>query len=99
MQNNLMGVGFTKDSLSFRKTGIASIDKHLPSKNPGGSGKGKFDICIISGTTLLAIVEDKAPSISVDVALNEAITYCEGLLSANASDVRIAIGYNGKEIK
>lgn len=98
-KDNLVAAGFPKGFLPFGKTGVPSIDSHIPSKNPGGAGKGKFDVCVLSGTTLLAIVEDKIPGISVDVALGEAILYCEGLLTAKASDVRIAIGYNGKEVK
>lgn len=95
---NLVAIGFDKDELPFRKTHVASIDACIPSKSASGAGKGKFDVCIMAGGMLRAVVENKAPGISVDVALAEAKAYCEGLQAA-AVDVRIAIGYNGKEIK
>lgn len=98
-KDNLVGIGFLEKDLPFDKTGVASIDAHLPTKNSGGSGKGKFDVCVMNGSTLLALIEDKVPTVSVDIALEEAIYYCEGLLTAKAADVRIAIGYNGKEVK
>lgn len=96
-KDNLVAAGFDKTSVSLGNSGIKNIDKKIPSKGLGG-GNGRLDACVVIDGKLRILVEDKVPSDLVDKALNEAIYYCDGLLKNNASDVRIAVGYNGKEV-
>lgn len=97
-KDSLVAIGFEEDEICFDKTNIKNIDDNIPTKSLGG-GKGKLDVCVLQGGDIKVLVEDKIPTVSVDIALEEAIYYCNGLISKNASDVRIAVGFNGKEVK
>ena len=97
-KENLLALGFSDTSIELGKTGISSIDANIISKGHGGK-KGKLDVCVILDNHLVMVIEDKTPSETVDKALEESIYYCNGLLNKNAADIRIAVGYNGKEVK
>jgi type I restriction enzyme M protein len=97
-KDNFVAAGFDKSNVSLGNSGIATIDKNIPSKGLGG-GKGKLDACLVENDKLLILVEDKVPSKLANEALQEATAYCDGLIKSNASDVRIAVGYNGIEAK
>ncbi len=97
-KDNLLAIGFNAECIFFDKTNIKNIDKHIPTKSLGG-GKGKLDVFLLQHGDIQVLIEDKVPTTDVSVALNEAIYYCDGLICKNASDVRIAIGFNGREVK
>lgn len=97
-KDSLINIGFAGEDIYLDKTNIKNIDVNIPTKSLGG-GKGKLDVCILQNGDIKVFIEDKIPTISVDEALKEAIYYCEGLISKNASDVRIAVGFNGKVVK
>lgn len=97
-KDNLVSVGFSEETICFDKTNIKNIDDNIPTKSLGG-GKGKLDVCVLQNGDIKVLVEDKIPTVSVDDALKEAIYYCDGLIEKNASNIRVAIGFNGKLVK
>ncbi len=70
----------------------------IPSKTVKASGTGEIDCAIFINDILKVIIEDKEPNESVDKALEEAISYADGL-NSKGEDIRIVIGFNGLEIK
>lgn len=90
-------LGFNDNEVRHQSTRIDFIDKNIPSKNPNSEERGFADIYIIQNEQLKVLVEDKIPTLSVKDALEDAIFYCDAL-RAKGVDIRIAIGYNGKDL-
>ena len=88
---------FLDNEIRHQSTRIDFIDKNIPSKNTGSKDRGFADIYIVQNEQLKVLVEDKIPTISVETALEEAVFYCDALRE-NSIDIRIAIGYNGKDL-
>jgi hypothetical protein len=53
-KDNLVAVGFDKTNVSLGNSGIAAIDKNIPSKGLGG-GKGKLDACLVENDKRILI--------------------------------------------
>lgn len=90
-------LGFNDNEIRHQSTRIDFIDKNIPSKSPNSKERGFADIYIIQNEQLKVLVEDKISTISAKDALEDAIFYCDAL-RAKGIDIRIAIGYNGKEL-
>lgn len=90
-------LGLNDNEIRHQSTRIDFIDKNIPSKNASSNERGFADIYIIQNEQLKVLVEDKIPTVSVQIAIDEAIFYCNAL-RAKGIDIRIAIGYNGKEL-
>ncbi len=90
-------MGFLDEEIRQQSTRIKFIDKNILSKNNNPNERGYADVYIVQNEQLKVLIEDKAPNISVEEALKEAIFYCNALRKKGI-DIRIAIGYNGKEI-
>lgn len=89
-------LGFTDSEVRHQSTRIDQIDNNIPSKN-NPNERGFADIYIIQNEQLKVLIEDKVPTVSVETALEEAIYYVNALRSKSI-DIRIVIGYNGKEM-
>ena len=90
-------LGFSDLEVRHQSTRIEQIDNNIPSKNPNSKERGFADVYIVQNNQLKVLIEDKIPTISTDVAIEEAIFYSDALRS-KAIDIRIAIGYNGKDL-
>lgn len=89
-------LNFTDDEIRHQSTRIAQIDENIPSKN-NSSEKGFADLYIVQNNQLKVLIEDKVPTCKVETALDEAIYYCDALRNKGI-DIRIAIGFNGKNL-
>ncbi|MCK9366567.1 MAG: N-6 DNA methylase [Metallibacterium scheffleri] len=92
-------------ALKHNRTGDAAIDKAWPSKTAKARGTGVPDLLVYlpnGASGLICVWENKAPSIDVDVALQEAKGYVDGLHRMRPSTPglpRIAAGFNGKALR
>lgn len=90
--------------LKFRKTGTKNIDDFWPSK-ASATGKGAPDILIYTSndySQLFCVWENKAPTETVAVALDEAKFYINGLHDKRPLTPglpRLAAGFNGRELR
>jgi SAM-dependent methyltransferase len=100
--NFLKSIGY---DVKTRKTGIANIDKHWPSKTTNASGIGAPDLLLFTSNPhphLFCVWENKGPKESVSGALDEAKFYIEGLhskLPLTPGLPRLAAGFNGKQLR
>jgi len=90
-------LNFSDIEIRCQSTRIDFIDKNIPSKNTGSKERGFADIYIVQNNQLKVLIEDKIPTIAANTALEEAIFYCNALRD-KCIDIRIAIGYNGKDL-
>ncbi|MTI79996.1 MAG: hypothetical protein FH758_03770 [Firmicutes bacterium] len=90
-------LGYKPQQIRQQRTGISQIDRNVPSKGTGG-GTGELDFALIENDTLKLIIENKEPQKDVNVALEEAIYYANGL-RRKGIDVRVVMGFNGLKSK
>lgn len=106
---SLSEAGYT---LTMRSCKSTLLDKHWPSKakriaksSPKGkASKGYPDILLYLGNDEkpICVWENKGPGIAVNIALDEAKFYIEGLRKSLPNEPAlpsIAAGYNGKELR
>lgn len=91
-------LGFKREEeAELAVTALRNSSIKVPSKTVKGSGTGEIDCAIFIDDKLKVIVEDKEPKIPVEQALQEAITYADGL-NLKGEDIRVVVGFNGYEI-
>lgn len=99
VQNLLISkLGFKSNEAELAVTKLRNSGIKIPSKTVKASGTGEIDCAIFINDILKVIIEDKEPNESIDKALEEAISYAEGL-NNKGEDIRLVIGFNGLEIK
>lgn len=98
----LTKLGFT---LKHRKTGNKDLDRHWPSKTVAAKSPGAPDILVyaeVEHALPFCVWENKGPAEHIDVALNDAKFYIEGLHRAQPGKAglpRLAAGFNGKLLR
>jgi type I restriction-modification system DNA methylase subunit len=94
----LSKLGFEDSEAELAVTKLRGSGIKIPSKTVKASGTGEIDCAVFINDILKVIIEDKEPNESVDKALEEAITYADGL-NIKGEDIRVVIGFTGLEIK
>lgn len=91
-------LSYTSREAELAVTKLRNSEIKIPSKTKIASGTGEIDCAIFINDKLKIIIEDKEPKESVNLALNEAIIYADGL-NKKGEDIRVVIGFTGLEIK
>jgi len=90
-------LSYTSREAELAVTKLRSSKIKIPSKTKLASGTGEIDCAVFINDKLRIIIENKEPSESVKLALDEAKIYANGL-NAKGEDIRVIIGFTGLDI-